>query len=333
MKNLVQSISGAQSHQHAVVFTVDKKFLPYCLFTIDQIANLHPDRPFDFVIVTQDNLPDHPMLRTHNIRICNLADDAVGADFPHTDRISVATYLRFYIARALSSYSRLLYLDSDLYIRRGNFAKLLSADMGKHPLAGARDPVQFRHPKRHPSDMKGLGLGPFKYLSAGVQLIDTSRYNSLQIGEAAVKLAVSQPEKMTVYDQTAINAVLRGNFAELPPIWNWLYGFRTIYFTEIYDPPIIHFAGRRKPWNTFNGEIPARYCVAYSEFFKKHFPELTNTLSVAKPISENRLAHMRYLFNHMNGLRRLVPAIDCFKHKFDMKIEFLRGLICRYITN
>lgn len=320
MKSLVKTLSGVQKHPHAIVFTVDAKFLPYALFTIDQIARLHPNATFDFVIVTQDKLPDHPLIQTHNIRICNLAKDAVGSDFPHTNRISVATYLRFYIARALSEYDRLLYLDSDLYIKRGNFSKLLSVDIGDHPLAGARDPVQFRHPKLHSPDMKALGLGRFKYLSAGVQLIDTTRYNSLRIGERAIELAVASPEKMTVFDQTAINAVLKGGFAELPPIWNWLYGFRTLYFTEVFDPPILHFAGRRKPWNTFGGEIPARYCNSYRDFFRQYFPDLADAMPFAKPISANRLTHARYLLNHLNGLRHLVPAIDSFEHDFDIKI-------------
>ncbi len=320
MNNLVQSLSGTQRNAHAIVFTVDAKFLPYGLFTIDQIAMLYPDAPFDYIIVTQDDLPDHPLIDAHSIRICNLAKDAVGSDFPHTDRISAATYLRFYIARALPVYSRLLYLDSDLYIRRGNFPKLLSSDIGNHPLAGARDPVQFRHPNFHSPDMKGLGLGRFKYLSAGVQLIDTSRYNSMHIGEQAVELAVAKPEKMAVFDQTAINAVLKGGFAELPPIWNWLYGFRTLYFTEIYDPPILHFAGRRKPWNTFGGEIPKRYCDSYRSFFQQHFPKLADTMPAVKPTSENRLTHARYFLNHLNGLRRMVPAMDSFGHDFDIKL-------------
>lgn len=320
MSTILRSKSGEQVHPHAVVITVDRNYFDYGLFVIDQIATLNPQRAFDFAIVTLDDLPHHALIDRHSVRVCKLDDNGVFADFPHSERISVATYLRFYITRALPEYRRALYLDVDIFVARGDIKKLMEIDMGSHPLAGVRDPAQFRHPKRISHDMQGMGFGQFKYLSAGVQLMDVAQYNEMRIGERAVELAVEQPENMRVFDQTAINAILQGGFAELSPVWNWHYGFRTIYFTEIYNPAVIHFAGRRKAWNTLNGEFPCRYAETMRSFFKEHFPERAASMPACQPVSQRKLAHVRYFLNHLNGLRKLAPAFDQFRGDFDVKL-------------
>lgn len=277
----------------AVVLTVDAKFLPYGLFLIDQIARTIPERQFDLCILTTAAALSHPLIQEHGVRVVSLPPNVMQADFPHSDRISIATYLRFYIASQLGDdYRRVLYLDSDIYFRRGDLDRLLRADIGTKPLAGARDPIQFRRPKFVHRDMKQLGFDRFPYLSAGVQLIDTAQFRAQRIAEQAVELASSRPNDMLVYDQTALNGVLQGNFAELPPVWNWLYGFRTMFLTELYDPPFLHFAGRRKPWGPINGQIPARYIEAYQSFFRQHFPQLVDTVPPPVAPSQSKAAHL-----------------------------------------
>ncbi|MDO9526078.1 MAG: glycosyltransferase [Gemmobacter sp.] len=305
----------------AIILTVDRTYLPYALFVIGQIAALHPKRDFDFCIVTTDDLPHHPLIDLHDVRIVRAGLDSVVRAFSVGDRIPVATYFRLFLAGALGGdYARILYLDADIYIRRGDFARLLGAPMGAHPVAGARDPVQFRHKGYVSADMKGLGLGHFPYLSSGVQLIDTARYNALQIGPRAIALATQSPDKMKVLDQTAINAVLQGDFAELPPGWNWLYGFRTIYFTELYDPPILHFAGWRKPWSHLNGEFPERYSRDYRAFFAEHFPDQHAKMPPFTPHGAARLRHLRFFLKHIAGMGVTFAAMEQFKDDFDIKI-------------
>ena len=305
----------------AVFLTIDSNYLAFALFTIDQIARSHPHRDFDFCILTTSDLAPHPLIDRYAVRICKLDAASITLDFPSSDLIPIAAYLRFYAARALcDDYRRILYLDADLFLRRGDLSRLMDIDLGDHPLAGARDPVQFRRANHVPKDMKSMGFGYFRYLSAGVQLIDTKRYNDLRIGERAVEIAVDRPAQMMAYDQTAINAVLQGGFAELPPVWNWLYGFRTIYYTELFNPAILHFAGRRKPWNHLNGEFPAQYANAYRAFFRDHFPERMAAMPPSGAPSAVRLRHLRYFLAHINGLRHFVPAMDRFRDDFDIRL-------------
>jgi len=305
----------------AVFLTVDAGYLCHALFTIDQLAKGHPERDFDFCIVTTDDLPPHDLIDRHNVRICRLATGSIAQDVPATARIPMAAYLRFYCARVLGAdYARILYLDADLIYRRGNIAQLLRVDLGNHAIAGVREPVQFRRKNFIPKDMKGLGFGFFLSMNAGVQLIDTKAYNAARIGERAIELAVSRPEKMLAYDQTALNAVLQGKWAELPPCWNWLYGFRTLYYTELFDPAILHFTGRRKPWNHLNGEFPVKYANLYRAFYRAHFPEKLALMPPSAKPSQAKLRHLRYFIKHIIDLPRFVPQMDRFEDDFDIKL-------------
>ena len=310
----------APSSRSAVFLTVDTGYFCHALFVIEAIARSNPRHDFDFCIVTTDILPDHKLLDRHEVRVCRLALGAAFASLPSSERISVASYLRLFVPRVFQDeYDRLLYLDSDIVYRRGDISALIQSDLGGRPIAGVREPSQLRRKNFTPDDMTGLGLGFFKMMNAGVQLIDTRAFNALEVGERAIELAFSKPDKMLAYDQTALNAVLHGDFAELSPVWNWLYGFRTIYYTELYDPAIIHFAGRRKPWNHLNGEFPIKYSNLYRDFYGEHFPEKLAAMPASAKPSQVKLRHLRYFIKHIVDLGRFLPEMDEFKGDFDIK--------------
>lgn len=304
----------------AIVLTADNNYVPYALFLIDQIATAHPDRDFDFCLVTQDNITPHPLIEKHSIRVCKITKLEAEDHLPALDHIPIATFLRIFTPGILGDdYRRLLYLDGDMFYLRGNLSDLLDVDMGDHAVAAVMDPVQYRHMDYTPKDIRTLGLGHFKYFNSGLQVYDTARFNKNGHADAAVKLVKENPGKILLLDQTALNAVLKGNWAELSIVWNWIYGFRTIYYAELYNPAILHFTGRRKPWNHLNGEYPAKYSEAYRAFFKKNYPDLHAAMPpCAKPSSVKR-GHLRYFLTHIIGLRHFVPNVDRFENDFDIK--------------
>lgn len=306
---------------NTIVLTADNNYVPYALFFIDQIANAHPDRDFDFCLLTQDDIAPHPLIDQHCIRICKFNNLAIAEKLPSLENIPIATFFRIFAPGSLGNdYRRILYLDCDMFYLRGDLSKLLNIDMGRHALAGARDPIQFRRKNYVPKDMRGLGLGYFKYISAGLLVIDTALFNTREIGNAVMNLVLEKPEKMAVLDQTALNAILQGDWAELPPTWNWLYNFRTIYYTELFDPAILHFVGRRKPWKHLNGEYPAKYSNAYRAFFKENFPSMYEAMPPCAKPSSIKLGHLRYFIKHIIDLPRFVPQMDRFENDFDIKL-------------
>jgi len=307
---------------NTIVLAADNNFVPYALFFIDQIANAHPDRDFDFCLLTQDDIAPHQLIDKHGIRICKFTHIEMESHLPKSGHISTAAFLRIFAPEFLvADYKRMLYLDCDMFYRRGDLSKLITADIGDHAVAAARDPIQYRRKNHTPKDMRDLGLGYFRFLSSGLMLIDIERFNAAGYAEKMIGLAVELAAGDQVFlDQSIINAVLKGDWAELPLTWNWLYNFRSIYYTELFDPAILHFVGRRKAWNHLNGEYPAKYADAYRAFFKQHFPAMYQAMPASQPPSNAKRGHLRYFIKHALDLRRFVPEMDRFKHDFDIKL-------------
>jgi len=310
------------NHANTIVMAADQNFVPYALFFIDQIAQAHPDRDFDFCLLTQDDIAPHPLIEAHDVRICKFTHIGIEAKLPAQGHISIAAFLRIFAPEFLAAdYARMLYLDCDMFYLRGDLSKLLSIDMGDHAVAACRDPIQFRRNHHTPKDMAALGLGYFRFLNSGLLLIDTARFNAQGLGQkmSDLILKLAGGEK-TYLDQSIINATLKGDWAELPLVWNWHYNFRTIYYTELFNPAILHFVGRRKAWNHLNGEYPAKYSDAYRAFFKLHFPDLFKAMPPCAPPSSNLRGHLRYFIKHITDLRRFVPKMDRFKHDYDINL-------------
>jgi len=309
-------------HANTIVLAADQNFVPYALFFIDQIAAAHPKRDFDFCLLTQDDIAPHPLIDQHGIRICKFTHIELAEKLPAQGHISIAAFLRIFAPEFLAAdYARMLYLDCDMFYLRGDLSQLITADIGDHAVAACRVPIQFRRNHFTPKDMRDLGFDYFRVLNSGLMLIDTARFNAAGLGDQMSDLILELAGGDKVYlDQSIINAVLKGGWAELPPIWNWNYNFRTVYFTELFNPAILHFVGRRKAWNHLNGEYPAKYSDAYRAFFKVHFPDLFAAMPPCARPSSNKRGHLRYFLKHITDLRRFVPKMDRFDHDFDIKL-------------
>lgn len=319
--NKIEFSRDAQ-HANTIVLAADQNFVPYALFFIDQITAAHPNRDFDFCLLTQDDIAPHPLIKTHGVRICKFTHIELASRLPEQGHISIAAFLRIFAPEFLAAdYKRMLYLDCDMFYRRGDLSKLMNIDMGDHAVAACRDPIQFRRKNHTPEDMRDLGHGYFRFLNSGLMLIDTKRFNDANYGAEMAKLILELAGGDRVYlDQSIINATLKGRWAELPLIWNWHYNFRTIYYTELFDPAILHFVGRRKAWNHLNGEYPTKYANVYRAFFKAHFPDIYEAMPASLPPSNAKRGHLRYFIRHILDLRRFVPKMDRFRHDFDIKL-------------
>ena len=153
--NKIEFSRGAQ-FANTIVLAADNNFVPYALFFIDQIANAHPDRDFDFCLLTQDDIAPHVLIDQHSIRICKFTHIEMESHLPKSGHISAAAFLRIFAPEFLAAdYKRMLYLDCDMFYRRGDLSKLITADIGDHAVAAARDPIQYRR-KNHIDRKSGV---------------------------------------------------------------------------------------------------------------------------------------------------------------------------------
>lgn len=97
-------------------------------------------------------------------------------------------------------------------------------------------------------DLDPLGLPnadrQLTYFNSGVLLIDLNRWREVHVGLRCFELLHQQGVHCQYHDQTALNWVLRGQWSELPKIWNSCAG--TTVPTD--QPRILHFYGCMKPW-------------------------------------------------------------------------------------
>jgi lipopolysaccharide biosynthesis glycosyltransferase len=170
--------------------------------------------------------------------------------------ITGATFWRFFLPR-LSGAERVLYLDVDTYPESEDIWRLFDLDMAGNAIAAVRDleVACFDSTDKH-NELRVSHCLNGKYLNAGVMVMDSRRYAEGQMEQRLVKQVVA----FGGHDQTALNAILRGHWAELSPAYNATPIAYLAGITKRFPPVISHFQGKAKPWHgpLFYLDHPAR---------------------------------------------------------------------------
>jgi hypothetical protein len=262
-------------HRRAVFFCADDRYVPYTLFLAQQIATAHPQRDFDLCIVSAAPLAAHDLFAQLDMRLVQMDMAALEARANIGARIGLATYLRLFMPDLWAGeYDRLLYMDGDVFYQRGDIAALLGADLHGAPVGAVLDTKQWHKPRRPAADIAALGLPHAPYLNGGVLLMDVARFRALGLGGQIVELILQRGHDLIWHDQTALNAVLRGGWAQLPVQWNFQYSHKTMLLSAHFDVCLYHFIGRRKPFYAAYGGFPRRFTAPYRAFLAQHFPAL-----------------------------------------------------------
>lgn len=260
--------------RQAIVFCADANYLPFAAHAAAQIAALHPLRDFDICIAdaTEVTLPES--LAPLGLRRITLAPGDIFDRFDRDARRNQSTYFRLLLPDLLGDdYRSILYLDADIHVENGDFSALLRTNLAGRPLAAIRDNPQWRTPGRQANDLKALGLGNVRYFNAGVLLMDTLQWRAAEILPRALDFGARHAGRLQRNDQTLLNGVLMGDWAELSPVWNWQYSKRAQLFEAMTGANIVHFIGPTKPWNAPAGQLPPRFGRDLARFLQTHFPE------------------------------------------------------------
>ena len=165
------------------------------------------------------------------------------------ERFSQSNYYRLAIGKFIKN-GQVLYLDSDTLVLN-NLEKLFQKNLGDNVVAAVPDPI----------DSSG------SYFNSGVLLINTHQWNSLDVFEKTMELAVNTNNQWV--DQDCLNSVLRKRWLVLENEYNLqtlhLEGINN-HLTDHQQPFIIHFTGSLKPWN-FRSNSP--YKKYYWQFLRQ----------------------------------------------------------------
>lgn len=210
--------------------------------------------------------------------------------------ISVATLLRIHALKELNeSYQRGLYLDSDIFLRWGQLSDLLQIDFGGAPIAAVRNRAQWGNKTETWTEKKYLPRLPLgaqtKYFNAGVILTNSETYEAQDISGKALQYLQDYPERCHYGDQTALNAAVAGNWAELSPSWNWQANMRYDFMIPARDPRLVHFTGPIKPWKDKMRRFDEYYAQSMKQWLRanRHVDLIASDMSDPFDAAKDRL--------------------------------------------
>ncbi|MCA8883316.1 MAG: hypothetical protein KDA50_06150 [Rhodobacteraceae bacterium] len=307
----IEAETRPQGHEDAVVFACDMGHLPLAAFAADRIRRVEPARAFDITVCMPDiaDLPD--WLRDGPTRFCQISTSALPKVETFRSWISAATYFRWVLPGAFEgAYRSLLYLDTDTYQARDGIGALFAGLDRPVPLAAVEDfqylaPLHGKTVGHLEALRRDLGGPEGQYYNAGVLLIQPGPF-AAQDGFSRLLDGVARNAPFDpVYgeqDQGALNLAFAGDLMPLSPRFNWCARpFRNPILTPRYDPVILHFAGRNKPWQLQDDPFVAQFTAEYRDWLARHFPGFQ-----PKPVrgsAAERLAAPKYRIGALNTLR------------------------------
>lgn len=256
----------------AVIVACDANYLPYA--AVPALAMAAAGHGHDVLIGGPEPVEMPLALTRAGIGHVAARDDALLDALPLDARRSLATYMELFLGNALRGhYRRILVIDADILYERGDPARLLSADMLGHAVAAVRDNRQWRTPGRKMREFKALGEAAHPYFNAGVVMIDTEAFAAQDLPARAADFARTKLAGLG-RDQALMNGILKGDWAEISPLWNWQFTSASAHLTAMADPCLVHFIGTRKPWlETSRGIVPMRMREAFGRVLSQHFPD------------------------------------------------------------
>ena len=198
--------------------------------------------------------------------------------------------------------TRILYLDADILVL-GDLTTLNEMDMEGFACAAVIDTDAVPNAERLGlyADEGQRTLCP--YFNAGVLLVDVPSWRRDRISEKALQFLMQNP-KSQLADQDALNVACAGSWKKLDARWNFQEHFELGYSPTAPAewPPVVHFAGKWKPWNPKSLHVDSGFYDAYRERtqFARTF---TEKLGDARQYGWSALKHSLRQFKFVASLR------------------------------
>lgn len=178
------------------------------------------------------------------------------ADLKHSKRLGKVIYARLMLEQFLpNSAERAIYLDCDMMVREP-IERLYEAPLQGHAIGAVRDPwFPFISMGRDIKDNADLFDPAQRYFNSGMLLIDLDKWRQAGVWDRLRSMIADGTLARIYYDQDVLNIVFKNAWHELDYRWN-LIDPRPAH--QAIDPFIVHFTGKRKPWNLVSGVAFAR---------------------------------------------------------------------------
>jgi hypothetical protein len=140
-------------------------------------------------------------------------------------------------------------------------------------------------------------------------------------------LGHAERDRLIGHDQTLLNCVLKGDWAELSPVWNWQYTRASRLFESMEGAHVVHFIGSLKPWRDPDRHLPPRFAAATAAFLAEHFPDRPLPAPQRSPARQPD-AMRRLLWRHFLASGRMANYLGRFPTDMTVRVlqrEYLSG--------
>lgn len=265
----------------ALCLTPDAAFFKPAIATALSLLDQSEENGFDILLLCEarDVPPDYaaldPSIRAR-ITLQTVDWSPYTRGLPTRAHLSPAVYRRLALHRVLPDrYSRYVAMDSDMLCMRPGIAKLAALDLGGAPFAAAIDMIFWKEcdggtlAETFAAYRARLGLAPHTpYFNNGFTLVDRAAWERMKLSEEALRFLAAQPDACPFLEQSALNAIVRGQFAPLSPRYNFMGDFLQIALEDAVAPIVLHFVNRPKPWEAhWGGDM--RFAALYRELLSR----------------------------------------------------------------
>ncbi len=153
-----------------------------------------------------------------------------------------------------SRYERYVSIDADMLVTRPGLARLADLDLRGLPLAAAMDMIFLKDFEDGPLTAEfrtyrarlGLTLDT-PYFNNGLTLVDRHEWERLDVPGAATTFLAANSDRCPFLEQSALNAVIQGQFAPLSPRYNFMGDFLLLDLETRSIPSSITSSTGRSP--------------------------------------------------------------------------------------
>lgn len=260
-----------------IVCATDNKFVQHCAVTIVSILKNNTSKVIIYLLTeglslyNEKQLTDLVTSNGGELHIIPVNSEALkNCPMPplfKLSHISIATYYRLLVSELLpEEIDKVIYLDCDIVVRHS------IDDLWNYNIDGYAIGAVYQIADWNIDAIKRLSYPiSYGYFNAGVLLINLKYWRENQISGQLFEYLEKNKDKIIFHDQDALNGVLHGKCLRLPCKWNMQNGFfKKSVFTiistkneesisyyddyknqipkEIYDPVIVHYVSKPKPW-------------------------------------------------------------------------------------
>ena len=256
----------------AIVFACDGNYAPFAWFAAAQIAALAPGRDFDICLAAMETPAPVPGLAELGVRLCRVETGGIFADLCRDARRTEAAYLRYALPAPFAASTGACSISTPTSSRRRAISRRCSTSTCSATRWGRCATIRSG---ARPAQATVVPAPRARDRALFQQRTAPDRHRGLrgrEVLDRCLALGAEHPPERIGLDQELINATLRGDWAELSPVWNWQYTWASRLLEAMVGANIVHFIGHRKPWRHDGGELPLKFRPGLRRLSRRAFP-------------------------------------------------------------